>query len=82
MNASKWQIVAMRQRGVKVEVVCMAKDYVVMEDGQQLPVSCWLDKHKRPCKKKRARYYEFGTPETGYAVGNLDSYHMPSYLDH
>jgi len=82
MNASRWPIVAMRQRGVLVAVVCMARDYVVMESGQQLPVSCWLDKKKRPCRKKKARYYEFGTPETGYAIGNLDSYDMPSYLDH
>lgn len=81
--ASVYPIVAMKEAGVGIAVVCMTKWYVVMNNGLQLPVTDWLDKDGQPCREDdEPRYYEFGAPDVGFAVGDLDCYEMPSWKDH
>ena len=81
--ASLYPIAAMQEAHIKVAVVCMEKWYVVMESGLQLPIIEFLDEDHRPTVDfDEACYYEFGTLATGYAIGDLDAYEMPSWEDH
>jgi hypothetical protein len=81
--ASPWRVHAMKERHIGVAVVCAAKSYVVFDNGVVLPITHWLDERHRPTSDPtRYSYYEFGTEEFGYGIGNYDAYSMPSYEDH
>ena len=48
-----------------------------------VPITHWLDEQHRPTSDPaRYSYYEFGTEEFGYGIGDYDAYSMPSYEDH
>lgn len=81
--ASPWQIVAMRERHVRVAAICMSKRYVVFDNGVKMPIVGWLDDDHEPVDDlEDAVYYEFGTPVFGYGIGSLDAYEMESWSDH
>ena len=73
----------MKEAHVGVACVCSTKNYVVFENGLVLPINLWLTEDHRPTENLEiARYYEFGTDEIGYGMGDIDQYDMPSYSDH
>jgi hypothetical protein len=83
--ASPYRIVAMKEKEVRVEAICISKRYVVMGNGMQLPIVGFFDDDHMPIDDydyDLLAYYEFGTEEIGYAVGNFDAYDMPSWEDH
>jgi hypothetical protein len=81
--ASVLRIHAMKEAHVGVAVVCQSKSYVVFENGLVLPIYGWLDENRRPTDNLAiAQYYQFGDDETGYGIGDIDAYEMPSYVDH
>ena len=81
--SSPWQIVAMKERHVKVACLSMTCGYVVFDNGVKVPIVGYLDDDHRPVwDMEDARYYEFGTDEFGYGIGDLDAYDLPSWEDH
>lgn len=81
--ASPWQIIAMKERKIGIAVVCATKMYVVFDNGLQMPIQGFLDDDHNPTDDpERYSYYEFGTDEFGYGVGDYDFYDMPSWEDH
>jgi hypothetical protein len=81
--ASLQRIVAMKEAHVEVAMVCTKKSYVVMDNGLQLPILGWFDEDYEPTEDLEiAMYYEFGNDDIGHALGNIDAYEMPSWLDH
>jgi hypothetical protein len=81
--ASIYPIAAMKEAKIGIAAVCMSKWYVVMESGLKLPIVEFYDEDHQPCPEdEEPCYYEFGTDETGYAIGDLAAYEMSSWEDH
>jgi hypothetical protein len=83
MSASTWRVSAMKDAKVKVAVICQPLNYVIFDNGLQLPIQRWLNADRQECHPgEEPRFYEFGNDENGYGVGNYDAYDMQSWSDH
>jgi hypothetical protein len=81
--ASLYPIAAMQEAHIGIAAICMGKRYVVLNSGLVLPIVKFLDEdHETTFDLDEACYYEFGTDETGFAIGDFAAYEMSSWEDH
>ena len=81
--ANQFRICAMKERHIGVACVCSKARYVVFDNGIKLPITGFLDDDRNETDDpEQYSYYEFGTDEFGYGVGDFDFYEMPSWKEH
>jgi hypothetical protein len=81
--ASTQQIHAMKEANIGIAAICIAKSYVVFDNGIKLPITSWLDEnHERTDDLCEVRFFEFGDDEVGTGCMSFDEYEMPSFMDH